>query len=110
MNVLLGCTAAIVAILHFVRFREEEPDKAARLPLHLHRISNAIKHLSLWGFVIYVLSDYKPELRQQITELCFWCMCIVAMLGERAFLSLADLSLQMIKFYNPEVKKVSSDS
>jgi len=105
MNILLGCAAAVVAILHFVRFHEEEPDKAGRLPLRLYKISSAIKHLALWGFVIYVLSGYKPELRQQVTELCFWGMCIVATLRERALLDLADLSLQVIKFYDPEMVK-----
>jgi hypothetical protein len=100
MTIALGILAGICGALHFVQFRSEVPATIAATPFRLKDAGRYLRAVTLWVFVGYFISGYKPELRQEMTEGAFWLVCIANLLYSRAFARLFELHLLVVRHYD----------
>lgn len=79
---VLATAAAVTAALHFVQLIPDDipPEQQSRIAARLASFANVLQNSAIWGFVIYVIAGYKPELRVHVTELCFWLVCCASVL------------------------------
>jgi len=79
---VLATAAAVTAALHFIQLIPDDIplERQSKIAARLASVANVLQNVAIWGFVIYVLSGYKPELRMHVTELCFWLVCCASVL------------------------------